>query len=154
MDHGLTENDLWLYLHADEAGPAPDEDLEVRCRPDPDTAGATRLELVVEGAPVGYATVSVPRGRCGVLWWLEVDEEHRGRGLGRQLLRAARRQLAQAGAAETILVVDHAERNRQSAVGLYQSEGFALVDHLCSYRSPETPRCRRPAFRTSGRRPR
>jgi len=75
-----------------------------------------------------------------VIWWLEVEPEFRRRGLGRQLLRAARSALAEAGVADVILLVDHDDpqaRDRRPALDLYEAEGFTVVDHLWSYRRGE-----------------
>jgi ribosomal protein S18 acetylase RimI-like enzyme len=138
---GFTGKDRWLYLRA--AGPGPPPDAEYHCR---GLAGALRVELTVAGEPVGEAELSVPAPGLGVVWWLEIETGHRRRGHGRQLLRAARQVLAEAGATETILFVDHddpEERNRQPALELYRHEGFTVIDHLWSYRrghaAPDEP---------------
>jgi ribosomal protein S18 acetylase RimI-like enzyme len=131
---GFSGLDRWLYLRATEAGPGPAADTEYHCR---GLTGDLRVELTVDAEPVGEAELSVPTPGLGVIWWLEIAAEYRGRGHGRELLRAARHALAQAGAKETILFVDHDDpkaRNRQPALELYRREGFAVVDHLWSYR--------------------
>ena len=65
-----------------------------------------------------------------------VAPEHRGHGLGRQLLDEMLAHLRHLGAREVILYVDHdtpgGDRDRSAAVALYRS-GFAEVDHLWSY---------------------
>ncbi len=90
---------------------------------------------------MGGAELSLPAPGLGVIWWLEIEPEHRRRGLGRQLLRAARSVLAEAGASTTsILFVDHDDpkaRDRRPALELYLAEGFTVVDHLWSYRRGE-----------------
>jgi ribosomal protein S18 acetylase RimI-like enzyme len=138
---GFTGKDHWLYLRAAGAGVPPA--AEYHCR---GLAGDLRVELTVAGEPVGEAELSVPAPGLGVVWWLEIEAEHRRRGYGRQLLRAARHVLAEAGAKETILFVDHddpEERNRQPALELYRNEGFTVIDHLWSYRrgraAPDEP---------------
>jgi ribosomal protein S18 acetylase RimI-like enzyme len=105
-------------------------------------AGEMRVELACGTGSVGGAELSVPVPGLGVLWWLEVEPEHRRRGYGRQLLRAARQVLVEAEATETILFVDHddpVERDRRPALELYLSEGFTVVDHLWSYHRGELP---------------
>ncbi len=90
---------------------------------------------------MGGAELSLPAPGLGVIWWLEIEPEHRRRGLGRQLLRAAR-----TGAwprrrwTEVVLFVDHDDpkaRDRRPALELYLAEGFTVVDHLWSYRRGE-----------------
>jgi ribosomal protein S18 acetylase RimI-like enzyme len=132
IDAGFTGEDRWLYLRAGGAGPAPDEAVERHGE-----GGDLRLELSRGGTTVAAAEVGLPVPGIGILWWIEVDPAHRRRGLGRQVLRAARHALAGAGARETVLFVDHddpATRDRRPALGLYLSEGFTVVDHLWSYR--------------------
>ena len=90
--------------------------------------------------PAGGAELSLPAPGIGVIWWLEIEPEHRRRGLGRQLLRAARSVLAEEGVAEVVLFVDHDDptaRDRRPALELYLAEGFTVVDHLWSYRRGE-----------------
>jgi hypothetical protein len=48
--------------------------------------------------------------------------------------------LAEEGAAEVVLFVDHddpAGRDRRPALELYLAEGFTIVDHLWSYQRGE-----------------
>jgi ribosomal protein S18 acetylase RimI-like enzyme len=134
---GFTGIDRWLYLRGDEPSPAPELPFRHRGR-----GGDSHIEMGPEDSPVGAAETSLPSPGLGVVWWLEVDAAHRRQGTGRQLLRAARSLLAEAGATETILFVDHddpAERDRRPALSLYRSEGFSLVDHLWSYRRGDGP---------------
>ena len=98
------------------------------------------MELEVAGNAVGGAELSLPAPGLGVIWWLEIEPEHRRRGLGRQLLRAARSVLAEEGVDDVILFVDHDDpkaRDRRPALELYLAEGFTVVDHLWSYRRGE-----------------
>ncbi len=72
----------------------------------------------------------------GVVWWLFVDEQQRGKGLGKSLFRQALRLLHDVGAETVILYVDHddpAERDRRPAIALYRAHGFQEIDHLWSY---------------------
>ena len=84
------------------------------------------LVATIAGRPVGLAALSFvwPLEHGGRSAWLEelyVEPRHRGRGIGRALLRAACGVAAQAGAAAVDLEVDAAHRR---AAGLYAREGF------------------------------
>ena len=135
LRRGFAGDEGWLYLHAADPGPAPA--IEYRCR------GGTsdiRVEVLAAGTVVGGIEVTVTGPGLGVLWWLEIDAAHRGRGLGRQLLRAARHVLAAQGTTETILYVDRDESGGwRPALALYLSEGYRVVDHLWSYHRGTTP---------------
>ena len=132
LARGFTGEERWLYLHSADPGPGPEVPYRERGH-----AGDLRVEVTVEERAVGGIEVGLPAPGIGVLWWLEVEPAHRGRGLGRQLLRAARHVLADHGARETILFVDRDDRaggGWRPALQLYLSEGFRVVDHLWSYR--------------------
>jgi len=133
---GFTGEDRWLYLTAPAAGaPAPEGSFRRR-----GVGSELRVELDAGGQAAGGAELGLPAPGVGVIWWLEVEPEFRRRGLGRQLLRAARSVLAEEGAADVILFVDHDDpqaRDRRPALELYQAEGFTVVDHLWSYRRGE-----------------
>ena len=133
---GFTGEDRWLYLTAPAAGgPAPEMAFRRR-----GVGSELRVELDADGRPAAGAELGLPAPGVGVIWWLEVEPGFRRRGLGRQALRAARSVLAEAGATEVALFVDHDDpraRDRRPALGLYQAEGFSVVDHLWSYRRGE-----------------
>jgi ribosomal protein S18 acetylase RimI-like enzyme len=138
VGRGFTGTDRWLYLRAAEAGPPPDG--TVRCSGDERGLHLERRDA--EGVVVGSADVAVSAPGLGILWWLEIEPGHKRRGHGRQLLRAARTALAEWGATETTLVVDHddpSDRDRRPAVALYLSEGYEVVDHLWQYSRGERP---------------
>ncbi|HZQ77866.1 MAG TPA: GNAT family N-acetyltransferase [Acidimicrobiia bacterium] len=129
---GFTGQDRWLYLVGPADGPAPETPFRRR-----GLGSEVRVELEVDGCAVGGAELSLPAPGIGVIWWLEIEPEHRRRGLGRQLLRAARSVLAEEGVADVILFVDHDDpkaRDRRPALELYLAEGFTVIDHLWSYR--------------------
>jgi ribosomal protein S18 acetylase RimI-like enzyme len=135
LGRGFTGEDRWLYLTAPAAGEAPGTRYRRRGH-----GADLRVELDVEGRPAGGAELSLPAPGLGVIWWLEIEPEYRRRGLGRQLLRAARSVLADEGVDEVVLFVDHDDpraRDRRPALELYQAEGFTVVDHLWSYRRGE-----------------
>jgi ribosomal protein S18 acetylase RimI-like enzyme len=132
LARGFTGEDRWLYLTAAAAGDPPETPFRRRGH-----GSELRVELDVDGGPVGGAELSLPAPGLGVIWWLEIEPEHRRRGLGRQLLRAARAVLAEEGADDVVLFVDHDDpkaRDRRPALELYLAEGFTVVDHLWSYR--------------------
>src|SRR5437879_4719326 len=84
------------------------------------------LVAVERGSAVGMAALSFvwPLEHGGRSAWLEelyVEPSHRGRGIGRTLLRAACRVAARAGAAAVDLEVDAAHRR---AGRLYARAGF------------------------------
>ena len=84
------------------------------------------LVATVEGRPVGVAALSFvwPIEHGGRSAWLEelyVEPPHRGRGIGRALLRAACDHAAAAGAVAVDLEVDAGHRR---AARLYEAEGF------------------------------
>jgi ribosomal protein S18 acetylase RimI-like enzyme len=136
LGRGFTGEDRWLYLTAPAAGGAAPE-MPFRRR---GHGSEVRVELEVEGRPVGGAELGLPAPGLGVVWWLEIEPEHRRRGLGRDLLRAARAVLAEEGVNDVVLFVDHDDpkaRDRRPALELYLAEGFTVVDHLWSYRRGE-----------------
>lgn len=79
-----------------------------------------------QGQPVGSGFGSQHRGRLFVEE-LAIDEAHRGRGLGKQLLLASVGSLTSSlrEAKQVILDVD---RENEAAVGLYRSLGFSSQD--------------------------
>ena len=132
---GFTGEDRWLYLTGSAASEAPAVPYRRR-----GPGSAQRVELEVDGRPVGGAELSLPAPGLGVIWWLEVEPEYRRRGLGRQLLRAARSVLAEEGVGDVVLFVDHDDpkaRDRRPALELYLAEGFTVADRLWSYRRGE-----------------
>jgi ribosomal protein S18 acetylase RimI-like enzyme len=135
LARGFTGQDRWLYLAGSAAGEPPDVPFRRRGH-----GAELRVELEVDGHPVGGAELSLPAPGLGVVWWLEIEPEYRRRGLGRQLLRSARSVLAEEGVADVVLFVDHDDpkvRDRRPALELYLAEGFTVVDHLWSYRRGE-----------------
>lgn len=132
LGKGFTGEERWLYLRAAGRGPAPDGECRRRGQ-----GADLRLELTGDGKPVGSAELGLPAPGIGLIWWLEVEGTQRRRGHGRQLVRAARHTLSEAGATETILFVDRDGRQGHDwrpALELYLSEGFEIVDRLWSYR--------------------
>jgi ribosomal protein S18 acetylase RimI-like enzyme len=132
---GFTGEDRWLYLTGSAVSEPPGTPFRRRGH-----GTEQRVELEVDGRPVGGAELSLPAAGLGVIWWLEIEPEYRRRELGRQLLRAARSVLAEEDVAEVVLFVDHDDpkaRDRRPALELYLAEGFTVVDHLWSYRRGE-----------------
>jgi GNAT superfamily N-acetyltransferase len=137
---GFTESALWRYMHRD----LPATELPVAATaqvvPSLDNPGW----LIQQRQPDG---TRARRGkgidRCaglGVLWWIAIEPQHRGHGLGRPLLGSALHVLHREGAREVILFVDDdaplddLERGRGAANARYDRAGFVKVDRLCSYR--------------------
>ncbi|MGH8971749.1 MAG: GNAT family N-acetyltransferase [Acidimicrobiia bacterium] len=134
LARGFTGTERWLYLRGTEPSPAPAVPFRRRGVSD------IRVELAPGGTVVGNAELGLPAPGLGVIWWLEIDPDQRRQGHGRQLLRASRQVLADAGATETILFVDRdspGTPDRRPALALYLSEGFSIVDRLWSYRRGE-----------------
>ncbi|MHB1509143.1 MAG: GNAT family N-acetyltransferase [Acidimicrobiales bacterium] len=101
-----------------------------------ETEASTHICLDLGEELVGEADITMTDATTGVLWWLFVPDEHRGRGLGRELLRAARSVLEDGGARQVVLFVDDddpVERDRAPALALYGAEGFKVVDRLAIY---------------------
>jgi GNAT superfamily N-acetyltransferase len=135
VTRGFTGQDRWLYLTGPAASTTPDAPYRRRGH-----GTDLRVEVEVDGRPAGGAELSLPAPGVGVVWWLEIEPEYRRRGLGRQLLRAARAVLAEEGVGDVVLFVDHDDpgaRDRRPALELYLAEGFTVVDHLWSYRRGE-----------------
>lgn len=86
---------------------------------------------------VATAVIGVIEDNIGVLWWLHVEEDARGQGLGRRLLGSVLDLLWDLGVTQAILYVDDDEpggdRDRRAANHLYDSTGFIEIDRLYSY---------------------
>ncbi len=98
----------------------------------PERAATPRMLVVTaedaDGARVGRAWVSLdhPRGApdTAFIYDIEVDEQHRGKGLGKQLLAAIERAVADAGIGSLELNVFG---NNAPALSLYESAGFTVT---------------------------
>jgi len=132
---GFVASDLWRYMH--RRLPATELPVADGVQVDVDERGHRKLTVPNSGAE---ADVSVPTRGIGVLWWISVPPEDRGRGLGAALLGSALQVLTGEGAAEVILYVDDdapaddPERGRGAANRLYERAGFTEVDRLHSFR--------------------
>lgn len=82
-----------------------------------------------DGARVGILWLGVDYPREGAVWIydIEIDEAHRGTGLGRQLLAAAEQEARRLGAAAIGLQVFGANKLARS---LYESAGYEPVSIL------------------------
>ncbi|TJZ96483.1 GNAT family N-acetyltransferase [Actinacidiphila oryziradicis] len=140
---GFTGRDLWRYIHRGLLGVPNVADARVHRIADvtecADPPG-WQLDLrETDGTLVGEATLGRPVDGTGVLWWISTDPAHRGRGLGRRLLRQCFAHLAAEGAREVIAYVDddappgNLERDRLAANRLYDSMGFTELDRLWSF---------------------
>ncbi|MFD3438956.1 GNAT family N-acetyltransferase [Streptomyces sp. NPDC058685] len=138
---GFTGERLWRYMLA----ALPVEGLprlpDVRVGHEPGDRQAWRLEAHRGRRVVAEAVVGAPLHGTGVLRWLGVLPDLRGRGLGRAMLGNALGVLTDCGADRVVLYVDDDasagdERDRTAAISLYESVGFAEVDRLNSYSRP------------------
>lgn len=136
----------WRYLRADLPSPRLPCLDRVKVKPDPAGQGACRLEGREGRRVVAEAVIGMPAHGIGVLWWIGVLPDARGRGLGRSMLGSALSVLTGLGAAQVILYVDDdappgGERDRTAAKSLYRSAGFTEVDQLYVYslRGGQTP---------------
>lgn len=137
---GFTAERLWRYMRADL--PVTSLPRLVRVKESTSAGGkaARRLEAHRFWRTVtAEAEVGEPVQGIGVLWWIEVSEASRGRGLGRRMLGSALARLTDLGAREVILYVDDDAprgdlRDRTAANSLYESAGFIEVDRLYSYK--------------------
>lgn len=130
LEQQFVGNDDWLYL----AGPVVTQANQIAQVEK--TARGWKLSLQEGGEHLAEADVSLGKDKLGVLHWLWVREDRRGQGLGTRLFLQARKVLHDAGAQTMLLFVDHddpEERDRTSAIRLYQRHGFAVIDHLWSY---------------------
>jgi ribosomal protein S18 acetylase RimI-like enzyme len=136
VERGFVGTDLWRYMRRDLPAPelpraatftveAEDDRRHLRVRDD-----ARRV--------LAETTIGIPHAGVGVLWWLHVEAQARGQGLGAGLLGSALDLLSGLGAQEVILYVDDdepgADRDRGAANRLYDRAGFVEIDRLYSYR--------------------
>jgi ribosomal protein S18 acetylase RimI-like enzyme len=89
------------------------------------------LDLVArdpDGVPVAVATAwTVGLGRCGILEPVATSAEHRGKGHGRRVVRAALAALAAAGASGASVATPG---GNDPAVALYESAGMRQIERL------------------------
>ncbi|MDQ4118541.1 MAG: GNAT family N-acetyltransferase [Actinomycetota bacterium] len=93
------------------------------------TAGVEHLLARRDGVPVGFVVLAGPRGgeRGTELRRIVVAAEHRGRGHGRAMLRAAIARVADGGSGRMWLDV---KPDNRPARALYESEGFTVEREL------------------------
>jgi len=87
-------------------------------------SGGLRIELVSvnsSGVDVAYCISTVSADRYGEIDSIFVDERHRGRGIGSELLRRALVWLDDAGATTKVVTVAN---GNEGALALYRSFGF------------------------------
>jgi ribosomal protein S18 acetylase RimI-like enzyme len=68
--------------------------------------------------------------RAGYVWWLGIEEQHRGRGLGRRLLEIALGQMARNGHSQCVLTT---RSDNLRAQALYYSMGFQALDASATF---------------------
>jgi len=142
LARGFVAEDLWRYMRLEL-------DREVRwgrrlgdasVRRNTDGSG-----WVISGPEDGSgnllyeAKVSDVIQGIGVLWWIEVRESARSKGIGTNLLATAVGVLQAESAHEVILYIDDDDptneqgRSRVAASHMYERAGFVEVDRLVSY---------------------
>jgi ribosomal protein S18 acetylase RimI-like enzyme len=140
QDRSFVATDLWRYMH--RSLPAADLPRATALAVEADDSRRHLRVRDGQGAVIGEATVGGPVAGIGVLWWLHVEPNGRGRGVGAELLGSALDLLTGLGAREAILYVDDdepgGERDRRAANRLYDRAGFTQIDRLYSYRRPRT----------------
>ncbi|OEJ56356.1 hypothetical protein BGM19_37185 [Streptomyces agglomeratus] len=137
---GFTGKRLWRYMRADLPAPTLPRLPHVHIGHDPSDRSGRRLEARHDGSTVAEAVIGLPFQGVGVLWWIEVAADARGRGLGRAMLGSALDALTGLGAEAILYVDDDAppghERDRSAANRLYERAGFTEIDRLYSYTVP------------------
>ncbi|MEW1640409.1 GNAT family N-acetyltransferase [Streptomyces sp. NPDC093801] len=141
---GFAGERLWRYMRAD----LPAVNLPRLARVKESTSNGDKAAIKLEShrfwrTVTAEAEVGQPVQGIGVLWWIEVSEASRGRGLGRRMLGSALARLTDLGARQVILYVDDdappgGPRDRTAANSLYESAGFTEVDRLYSYKLEAT----------------
>ncbi|WP_256098694.1 GNAT family N-acetyltransferase [Streptomyces agglomeratus] len=103
---GFTGERLWRYMRTDLPAPTLPRLPHVHIGHDPSVRSGRRLEARHDGSTVAEAVIGLPFHGVGVLWWIEVAADARGRGLGRAMLGSALDALTGLGAKVAILYVD------------------------------------------------
>ncbi|WP_404867406.1 GNAT family N-acetyltransferase [Kitasatospora griseola] len=140
---GFSTGRQWRYLH--RSLPHRGDAGEVRTYPIAEVTATScptdrRLRLrEPDGAPVGEAVVGEPVDGIGVLWWIAIDPQHRGRGLGANLAEQCCSVLAANGAHEVIAYLDEdatpggQQCDTTAASHLLGARGFREIGRLASY---------------------
>lgn len=137
---GFSSEDLWLYMDYKVSPSDKDikqnKEISTKETKDETLPGQRYFNLSYKNS-LAKAEFSI-NADVGTLWWIEVKDEAKGKGLGREMIKEIKRLAATEGAKEIILFVDHDEpdnpdRDRRPAVSLYLSEGWKEIDHLLSY---------------------
>jgi ribosomal protein S18 acetylase RimI-like enzyme len=131
---GYVAHDDWGYhirdtLYGDWPGPDL-ADIEV------DAEGLIRLRVRHSQRVVAEAHVQIATDGTGIGWWLHVEPEMQGIGMGRVVFNQAMRELARRGATHAVLLVDDgptAENSRDRAKRIYWTAGFRERDRLINY---------------------
>ncbi len=139
LGQGFKDLNAWRYMHIHTPVPdisvvpnAPVQEQETES----DHEREWLIPLVQDGKKIGAALTGSIFPEIGVLWHITVDDEQRGKGLGRLLLGTAINQLTETHAKEIILYVDDddpRDRDRTAANRLYDLTGFKEIDRLHSY---------------------
>ncbi len=116
------------FLPPEEARRKADNDLRAQLTDGPDRAGQLFFRLIAGEQPVGWLWLAVPfPAGDPVMAWVnnvQVDEEFRGRGYGRQAMLLAEEEAAARGMTSVGLNV-HGQN--MVARGLYDSLGYLVT---------------------------
>jgi ribosomal protein S18 acetylase RimI-like enzyme len=115
-------------LPLEEARQKAESDLRAQLTDGPDRAGQLIFRLIAEEQPIGWLWLAVPfpAGDPAMAWVnnVQVDEEFRGRGYGRQAMLLAEEEAAARGMTSVGLNV---HGHNTVARGLYDSLGYQVT---------------------------
>ncbi|MCC6004078.1 MAG: GNAT family N-acetyltransferase [Thermofilum sp.] len=85
------------------------------------------LVAVADGKVVGvaeiYTTISRKRGKIGVISFIAVDPEHRGRGVGKRLVLEAERVFREQGCGFSAASTRH---DNKASIGMFTKMGYSV----------------------------
>jgi ribosomal protein S18 acetylase RimI-like enzyme len=103
QEAGFGGERLWRYMHTHLPAKGLPLAPGLRIGPEESDPSARRLQVRQDQRMVAEAVIGCPLQGIGVLWWIGVMPDVRGRGLGRAMLGSALDALDSFGAREAIL---------------------------------------------------
>lgn len=134
VEHGYAARDSWLFVSRRLPSVAPEPAVPIEVNRNDDS-----LHLMVkdsDGEVMAESHLSFYPDGLVVRWWIHVREEHRRRGLSRQIDHQVVKECAKVGVHTIIGYIDHNNPtgvDREPALALYESLGVRIVDHLWEY---------------------